>query len=105
MPADSRARNPTEFGAFLAPRFDMNAAWAPRRLDIVERLVALAGELDVPLARYATARVLRNPTVTSAIVGLREMRPLEDSLRAVELRIPDEHAPVIDGLVEPGTNA
>ena len=39
VPEDSRARNQTEFGAFVAPRFDMSAPWAPRRLDIVEELV------------------------------------------------------------------
>ncbi len=105
VPEDSRARNPTEFGAFLAPRFDMTAAWAPRRLDIIEELVHLADEVGVPLARYATAWVLRNPAVTSAIVGVREMRHLEDSLRALAVRIPEEHVAVIDGLVVPGSNA
>jgi aryl-alcohol dehydrogenase-like predicted oxidoreductase len=105
VPEDSRARNPTEFGAFLAPRFDMNAPWAPRRLDIVEELVRLADEVDAPLARYATAWVLRNPAVTSAIIGVREMRHLEESLRALGVRIPDTHLDVVDTLVPPGSNA
>jgi aryl-alcohol dehydrogenase-like predicted oxidoreductase len=105
VPEDSRARNPTEFGAFVAPRFDMNAAWAPRRLDIVEELISLADQLGVSLARYATAWTLRHPAVTSAIVGVREMRHLEESLRAVDVRIPEEHAGAIDALVAPGSNA
>ena len=105
VPDDSRARNPSEFGAFVAPRFDMNAAWAPRRLDIIENLVRLAGEVDVPLARYATAWVLRNPVVTAAIIGVRELRHLEDSLRALAVRIPDAHVEAIDALVPPGANA
>jgi len=105
VPEDSRARNPTEFGAFLAPRFDMNAPWAPRRLDIIEELVRLADEVDAPLARYATAWVLRHPAVTSAIIGVREMRHLDDSLRALAVRIPESHAAAIDALVAPGSNA
>ena len=105
VPDDSRARNQSEFGAFLAPRFDMSAPWAPRRLDIIEELVRMALELDVPLACYATAWVLRNPAVTSAIVGVREMRHLEDALRAVDVRIPEAHAEAIDTLVAPGSNA
>jgi aryl-alcohol dehydrogenase-like predicted oxidoreductase len=105
VPEDSRARNPTEFGAFLAPRFDMNAPWAARRLDVIEELVRMADEVGVSAARYATAWVLRNPAVTSAIVGVREMRHLEESLRALDVRIPEEHAEVIDSLVAPGSNA
>jgi aryl-alcohol dehydrogenase-like predicted oxidoreductase len=103
-PADSRARNESEFGAFVAPRFDMSAPWAPRRLEIVEELARLADQVGVPLARYATAWVLRNPAVTAAISGVREMRHLEDALRATDVRIPEEHADAIDRLVPPGSN-
>jgi aryl-alcohol dehydrogenase-like predicted oxidoreductase len=105
VPADSRARNESEFGAFVAPRFDMSATWAPRRLEVVEELVRMADEVGAPLARYAMAWVLRNPAVTSAIVGVREMRHLEDALRALEVRVPEEHAGRIDELVSPGSNA
>jgi aryl-alcohol dehydrogenase-like predicted oxidoreductase len=105
VPADSRARNESEFGAFVAPRFDMRATWAPRRLEVVEELVRMADEVGAPLARYAMAWVLRNPAVTSAIVGVREMRHLEDALRALEVRVPEEHAGRIDELVSPGSNA
>ena len=105
MPADSRARNESEFGAFVAPRFDLNASWAPRRLEIVEELSRMADEVGVPLARYAAAWVLRNPAVTSAIMGVREMRHLDDAIRALDVRIPEEHAGAIDRLVSPGANA
>ena len=105
IPEDSRARNPTEFGAFLAPRFDMEAPWAPRRLDIIEQLVGMADEVEAPLARYATAWVLRHPAVTAAIIGVRTMRHLEDALRALDVRIPEAHGTAIDALVAPGTNA
>ena len=104
VPQDSRARNQTEFGAFVAPRFDMGTPQALRRLEIVEELVRLADELDVPLARYATAWTLRHPAVTSAIIGVREMRHLEESLRALDVRIPEAHHAAVDALVAPGTN-
>jgi aryl-alcohol dehydrogenase-like predicted oxidoreductase len=42
--------------------------------------------------------------VTSAIVGVREMRHLEESLRALDVRIPEAHHAAIDALVAPGTN-
>jgi aryl-alcohol dehydrogenase-like predicted oxidoreductase len=89
----------------VAPRFDMSAPWAPRRLEIIEQLVRMADEVGVPLARYATAWVLRNPAVSAAISGVREMRHLEDALRAPDVRIPEEHAEAIDRLVAPGSNA
>ncbi len=104
-PADSRAKNQTEFGAFVAPRFDMTTPRAQRRLEIIETLVGFAGELGVSLARYATAWTLRRPAVASAIIGPRIMRHFEDTLAAAELQIPDEHAKRIDALVPPGTNA
>jgi aryl-alcohol dehydrogenase-like predicted oxidoreductase len=104
-PADSRGKNDTEFGAFVAPNFDLTTEKAARRLEVIEELVGMANELDVSLARYATAWTLRNPAVTSAIVGPRVMGHLEDTLRAVDVKIPDAHVERIDALVAPGTNA
>jgi aryl-alcohol dehydrogenase-like predicted oxidoreductase len=104
VPDDSRARNQSEFGAFVAPRFQLDTAQGERRLEIVEQLARMADEIGVSLARYATAWALRHPAVTSAIVGVREMRHLEESLRALDVRIPETHAEAIDALVPPGTN-
>jgi len=102
-PEDSRARNPTEFGAFVARQFEMTSARAARRLEIIETLVGLAGELGVSLARYATAWTLANPAVTSAIIGPRLIGHLEDLLPAGDVRIPEAHLAHIDALVPPGT--
>ncbi len=104
IPEDSRARNQTEFGAFVARQFDMTTARAERRLGIIETLVGMAAELGVPLARYATAWTLAHPAVTSAIIGPRVMRHLDDALPAGEVRIPKEHLERIDALVPPGMN-
>jgi aryl-alcohol dehydrogenase-like predicted oxidoreductase len=105
VPEDSRAKNPTEFGAFVARQFDMTTEKAQRRLDVVEALAGFATSLDVPLARYATAWTLVHPAVTSAIVGPRTMAQLDGLLAACDVRIPAEHLERIDALVPPMTNA
>jgi aryl-alcohol dehydrogenase-like predicted oxidoreductase len=104
LPAESRATNDTEFGAFVASQFDLSTERSQRRLDAVEVLVGLAEELGVSLARYATAWTLQHPAVTSAIIGPRVREHLDDTLRAVDVRIPPEHQARIDALVSPGTN-
>lgn len=76
-----------------------------RRLDIVEQLIPLAESKEISLARFANAWVLRNPAVTSNIIGPRTLEQLEDSLGAVDVQITDEEAARIDELVPPGTSA
>jgi aryl-alcohol dehydrogenase-like predicted oxidoreductase len=105
VPEDSRAKNQTEFGAFVASQFDMTTERANRRLDVVEALAGMAETLGVPLARYATAWTLVHPAVTSAIVGPRTMAQLEGLLAACDVRIPAEQLERIDALVPPMTNA
>jgi aryl-alcohol dehydrogenase-like predicted oxidoreductase len=104
VPEDSRARNQSEFGAFVASRFDTSQPRGARRLEIVEALARLAEEAGMPLPRFALAWVLRNPAVSSAIVGVREMRHLEAALAALDVRITDEQAARVDALVQPGSN-
>jgi aryl-alcohol dehydrogenase-like predicted oxidoreductase len=76
-----------------------------RRLDVVEQLIPLAEAKGTSLARFANAWVLRNPAVTSAIIGPRTIEQLEDSLGAVDVQITDEEAARIDELVPPGASA
>ncbi|HZF10625.1 MAG TPA: aldo/keto reductase [Thermoanaerobaculia bacterium] len=76
-----------------------------KRLEIVEQLLPLAAAKGVPLARFANAWALRNPDVTSVIIGPRTAEQLDDSLQALEVTITDEEAATIDRLVPPGTSA
>ena len=76
-----------------------------KRLDVVEQLLPLAEAKGVPLSRFANAWALRNPAVTSVILGPRTAEQLEDSLQALEVTITDEDAAAIDKLVPPGTSA
>ncbi|MEM8963302.1 MAG: aldo/keto reductase [Acidobacteriota bacterium] len=83
---------------------DLEKPKLERRLDAVEQLIPIAEEKNVPLARLANAWVLREEAVTSAIIGPRTMKQLEDSIAALEVEITDEDAARIDAIVEPGTS-
>ncbi|HYO12147.1 MAG TPA: aldo/keto reductase [Thermoanaerobaculia bacterium] len=96
-PKDSQ-RAEKWIGDIQNPRFQ-------RRLDVVEQLIPLAEDKGISLARFANAWVLRNPAVTSNIIGPRTIEQLEDSLGAVDVQITDEEAARIDELVPPGTSA
>lgn len=96
-PKDSQ-RAEKWIGDIENPRFQ-------RRLDVVERLIPLAEDKGISLARFANAWVLRNPAVTSNIIGPRTIEQLEDSLGAVDVEITEEEEAKIDELVPPGTSA
>jgi aryl-alcohol dehydrogenase-like predicted oxidoreductase len=96
-PKDSK-RAESWIGDIDQPKFQ-------RRLDIVEQLLPLAEAKEVSPARFANAWALRNPAVTSVIIGPRTMEQLEDSLGALDVEITGEEVAKIDELVPPGTSA
>src|SRR5262249_8924119 len=49
-----------------------------RRLDAVERLIALAGEVGVSMPHLAMSFAISHPGVTSALLGTRTMEQLDD---------------------------
>ena len=102
-PPDSRAANDTEFGHFVRDNFTLDSPRGQQRLEIVDELVRMADELNVSLAAYATAWVLRHQAVSAAIVGPRVSRHLDASFEALGVRIPDAHLARIDELVAPGS--
>ena len=75
-----------------------------RKLEVVERLAAMADEAGATMAQYALAWILANPTITAPIIGPLKRSQLEDNLGALDIRIPQEHFAVIDELVPPGTD-
>ena len=83
VPADSRASG--EQGRLLRERF-----FTPEHFARVERLLRVAEDLAVPLARVAIAWTLRQPEVTSAIVGATRTEQLEENVAAAELELTDE---------------
>ena len=76
IPADSRAGKPH---GFLRPE-----AISPERRDQLVRLNAIARDRGQSLAQLALAWVLRQPVVTSALIGTSRVRQLEDSVAALE---------------------
>jgi L-glyceraldehyde 3-phosphate reductase len=91
MPSDSRAAK----GVFMDESF-----LTEERLERVRALNGIASDRGQSLAQMAIAWVLRDPRVTSALIGASSVRQLEDSLGALErlefsgdeLRAIDEHA-------------
>jgi L-glyceraldehyde 3-phosphate reductase len=88
IPEDSRAAK----GVFLSE--DMIT---PERLEHVRALNEIAVERGQTLAQMAVAWVLRDPRVTSALVGASSVRQLEQTLGALErLDFSDEELATID---------
>lgn len=75
IPADSRASRP---GSFLPPE-----ALTPEILAIVRSLNDMAHERGQTLAQMSLAWILRNPHVTSAIIGASRVSQLDENLDAV----------------------
>jgi len=78
-------------------RFRNNVIPVSKILKIVER----EGYEPVP---FAVAWVLKNPDITSPIIGPRTIEQLETYLKVLELDIPDEIMKEIDETVPPGTS-
>ncbi|HEX5405841.1 MAG TPA: aldo/keto reductase [Pseudonocardiaceae bacterium] len=67
---------------------------------IVERVAAIADERGVPRARIALAWLLRNPLVTSPIVGTTKPNHLDDAVAALDITLTDDE---VTRLEEPYT--
>lgn len=90
VPADSRIARP---GSLL--KADV---LVPETLQVLERLQALAGRRGQTLGQMALAWVLRDPRVTSAIIGVRTAAQLEENLGALRnLAFTVEELAGIDG--------
>lgn len=72
--------------------------------DVIEAVIALAESKGVAPSQFALAWVVRQPGVTSPIIGPRTMEQLEDNLAALEVKITDEDCAAVDKIMEPGSN-
>jgi aryl-alcohol dehydrogenase-like predicted oxidoreductase len=86
-----------------AKDFDLDVPANRRKLEIVQKLAALADEAGVALPHLATAFVLAHPAVTSVIIGPRTIEHLSSSLAGAEVVLSDDVLDRIDELVAPGT--
>lgn len=91
--------------AALRPaQFDPAIAENAAKLDIVEQLVELATSIGCTLPQLAIAFTVAHPAVTSAIIGPRTMRHLDDLLKGAALTLDDATLDRIDEIVPPGTD-
>jgi aryl-alcohol dehydrogenase-like predicted oxidoreductase len=84
--------------------FDMQRPDNQRKLDLVERLVAVAEQAGITLLEMAIAFVCQHPAVASAIIGPRTGEQLEGLLAAADVVLGDDVLDAIDDIVPPGLN-
>jgi aryl-alcohol dehydrogenase-like predicted oxidoreductase len=82
---------------------DFDKRLTPAALDVVDALLPLAEAKGVTLAEFALAWCMRQPGITSPIIGPRTLEHLESSLRAPDIEITDEDRERIDEVSPPGT--
>ncbi|TBL80818.1 aldo/keto reductase family protein [Paenibacillus thalictri] len=83
VPADSRATN-EETNRWIKTYLRDDV------LGCVEQLEGIAKELDIKLSQLALAWVLRQPGVSSAIIGASRVSQVEENAAASDLAVPEE---------------
>jgi 1-deoxyxylulose-5-phosphate synthase len=68
---------------------------------VVDRVAEIARERGVPMAQIAMAWLLRQPGVTSPIVGATKPHHLDDAIAAASLKLTDEEALRLEELYRP----
>jgi aryl-alcohol dehydrogenase-like predicted oxidoreductase len=85
--------------AKLADRLSKRAT--DRNWRVLDAVLDAAGKLSASPSQVALAWLLQRPTVSSVIIGVRDLHQLEDALKAVELTLPSELASSLDGASAP----
>jgi aryl-alcohol dehydrogenase-like predicted oxidoreductase len=85
-------------------RYDLDEPGNQQKLEAADALGKLAEEAGLSLVHLAVAWVLRNPAVTSAIIGPRTMEQLTTQLGASDVDLDDDVLDRIDEIVPPGSN-
>jgi aryl-alcohol dehydrogenase-like predicted oxidoreductase len=71
-----------------------------QNLDVVEKLKGVAERLDTSLPRLALAWVLRDDRVSVALSGCRTVGEIEENVRALDIKIPDDALTEIDEILK-----
>jgi aryl-alcohol dehydrogenase-like predicted oxidoreductase len=85
-------------------RYDLSIPGNQQKLEAADALGQLADDAGLPLPHLAVAWVLRNPAVTSAIIGPRTMEQLTSQLGAADVALSDDVLDRVDEIVPPGHN-
>ena len=70
----------------------------------MEALEGVAREKNVPLSQLALAWTVRQPGITSPIIGPRTLEQLEDNLRALDVTFTEAELKRIDAISPPGSH-
>jgi aryl-alcohol dehydrogenase-like predicted oxidoreductase len=93
IPSDSRA-NDEHLGQFIKPRLnERNAA-------IIGKLAEVAAGLEVPLSNLALAWCLRQPVVTSTIIGASRPQQIHENCKASDLELGEAVLEHIEAILE-----
>jgi aryl-alcohol dehydrogenase-like predicted oxidoreductase len=96
VPASSRAEREPD-------HFDFRGDGRERKLDLVERLTAIADRAGVSLTGLALGFALAHPAVSAVLLGPRTPDQLGDLLAHADVRLDAETLAAIDAVVPPGT--
>jgi aryl-alcohol dehydrogenase-like predicted oxidoreductase len=96
-PPDSRAASP-EMSGFLAQN---ESLLSDQVLSAVDALRPIAAELGLSLAQLALAWVLRQPNVSSAIIGASRPEQVTDNARASGVRLDDDTLARVEAIMRP----
>lgn len=84
-------------------RVDLSTPQSQRRLDVVEKVEALAKARGCSVAQFAIAWIVSNPAGILPILGVRTMAHLEDNLGALDVKLTEEERKAVDALAPSGT--
>ena len=107
LPQDSRAMLVKgQWGdhyPILRTRFDVDRPASQRKLEMIERLSAIAGEAGLRLPHMALAFPLCHPAVTTVNFGVRNLRQLEDVIAGFGTQLSSDVLDAIDACNPPGS--
>jgi aryl-alcohol dehydrogenase-like predicted oxidoreductase len=86
----------------IPQRFDPTLPANQHKLDLVDRLEAVAADAGVPLRHLALAFVVSHPAVTAAIIGPRTMDQLQDLIAGCDVTLDDDTLDRLDEIIPPG---
>ncbi len=89
IPQDSRA----------AKLEGMRNGITAEKIEMVGRLSAIAGELDITVGQLALAWILRQPSIASALVGASRPEQVEENAKASGIVLPPEVLERIEGII------
>lgn len=72
----------------------------PRNLKVVEDLKGIAQDLGTKMANLALAWVLANPVLSTALVGARTSKEVEDNINALDLALDDDALQAINAVFD-----